>query len=59
MIHDPEGFVRERAEDGDESDEPAGVEFEDTGGTTEVAIAVWMAEVNFLARSFELPFFVP
>lgn len=59
VIHEPGGFVRERAEEGDEGDEPAEVEFEDAGGTLEVAMAVWMAEVNLLARSFEFPFFVP
>lgn len=59
VIHEPGDFVRERTEDGEEGDEHAGVEFEDAGGTAEVAMAVWMAEVNLLARSFELPFFVP
>lgn len=62
VIHEPAGFVRERVEDGDEGDDD---DEEDPATNVplvpeeEVAMAVWMAEVNLLARSFELPFLVP
>lgn len=66
VIHEPGDFMRERTEDGDEGDDDDGDD-DDEGPAAnvppvpeeDVAMAVWMAEVNLLARSFELPFLVP